>query len=112
MMEKVIAALSEPRRRDILQLIQGGELASGDIASRFAVTAPAISQHLKVLEDCGLVAVRRAGTKRYYRVRREGFEELRMYIDRFWDDSLLRLKEEAELEERRTHGSDEHGSRN
>jgi DNA-binding transcriptional ArsR family regulator len=103
MIEKAIHALSEPRRRDILTLVQNGELASSAIAAHFDVTAPAVSQHLKVLEDAGLVAVRRAGTKRYYRMRREGFSELKEYIDRFWDDSLQRLKEAAEAEERSRH---------
>jgi DNA-binding transcriptional ArsR family regulator len=103
MIEKTILALSEPRRRDILTLIQHRELASSTIAAQFDVSAPAVSQHLKVLEDAGLVAVRRAGTKRYYRMRREGFSELKDYIDRFWDDSLQHLKEAAEAEERSHH---------
>jgi DNA-binding transcriptional ArsR family regulator len=97
MIKKTINALSEPRRRDILMLVQNRELASSAIAAHFDVSAPAVSQHLKVL-DAGLVAVRRAGTKRYYRMRREGFSELKAYIDRFWDDSLQRLKEAAEAE--------------
>jgi DNA-binding transcriptional ArsR family regulator len=101
MIEKAIHALSEPRRRDILYLVRDGELTSSAIASHFDITAPAVSQHLKVLEDSGLVVVRREGTKRYYQLRREGFAELKQYIDRFWDDSLMRLKEAAEEEERR-----------
>lgn len=105
MIEKTIHALSEPRRRDILYLVRKEELTSSAIASHFDISAPAVSQHLKVLEDSGLVVVRRAGTKRYYRIRREGFAELKQYIDRFWDDSLLRLKEAAEEEERRNHES-------
>ncbi|MDF2962159.1 MAG: ArsR family transcriptional regulator [Paenibacillus sp.] len=101
MIEKVIHALAEPRRRDILYLVRDGELTSSSIASRFDISAPAVSQHLKVLEESGLVVVRREGTKRYYRIRREGFADLKEYIDRFWDDSLLLLKEAAEEEERR-----------
>ncbi|MCD9020289.1 ArsR/SmtB family transcription factor [Cohnella silvisoli] len=101
MIEKTLHALTEPRRRDILSLVHDGELTSSAIASHFEITAPAISQHLKVLEESGLVVVRRDGTKRYYRMRKEGFADLRAYIDRFWDDSLLRLKEAAEAEERR-----------
>lgn len=103
MIEKTIHALSETRRRDILYLVRDGELTSSAIASHFDISAPAISQHLKVLEDSGLVVVRRDGTKRYYRIRREGFADLKQYIDRFWDVSLLRLKEAAEEEERRNH---------
>ncbi|MEH7440271.1 metalloregulator ArsR/SmtB family transcription factor [Neobacillus drentensis] len=101
MIEKVLHALAEPRRRDILYLVRDGELTSSAIASHFDISAPAVSQHLKVLEQSGLVVVRRDGTKRYYGIRRDGFADLKQYIDRFWDDSLLRLKEAAEEEERR-----------
>lgn len=106
MIEKVIQAIAEPRRRKILYLVRGGELTSSAIASHFDISAPAISQHLKVLEESGLVVVRRSGTKRYYSIRREGFAEIKQYIDRFWDDSLLLLKEAAEEEERRNHETD------
>ena len=106
MIEKVIHAIAEPRRREILYLVRNEELTSSAIASHFEISAPAISQHLKVLEESGLVVVRRAGTKRYYSIRREGFAEIKQYIDRFWDDSLLLLKEAAEEEERRNHESD------
>jgi DNA-binding transcriptional ArsR family regulator len=101
MIEKVIQAITEPRRREILSLVRDGEMTSSSIASHFEISAPAISQHLKVLEESGLVLVRREGTKRYYRMRREGFSELKQYIDHFWDDSLLLLKEAAEEEERK-----------
>lgn len=101
MIDKALHAITEPRRREILNLIRDGELPASAIASQFQISAPAISQHLKVLEEAGLVVVRRAGTKRYYGIRRTGFAELKMYIDSFWDDSLLRLKEAAEAEERR-----------
>ncbi|MDR7238170.1 DNA-binding transcriptional ArsR family regulator [Neobacillus drentensis] len=99
--------MAEPRRRDILYLVRDGELTSSAIASHFEISAPAVSQHLKVLEQSGLVVVRRDGTKRYYGIRRDGFSELKQYIDRFWDDSLLRLKEAAEEEERRKNESDQ-----
>ena len=103
MIDKAIHALTEPRRRDILYLVRNGELTSSAIASHFDISAPAISQHLKVLEEAGLVVVRRAGTKRFYGIRKEGFAELKQYIESFWDDSLMRLKEAAEEEERRKH---------
>lgn len=106
MIEKVIHAIAEPRRREILNLVKDRELTSSAIASHFEISAPAISQHLKVLEESGVVVVRRAGTKRFYSIRREGFAEIKQYIDRFWDDSLLLLKEAAEAEERRNHESD------
>ncbi|MEH7012167.1 metalloregulator ArsR/SmtB family transcription factor [Neobacillus niacini] len=107
MIEKVIHAIAEPRRREILNLVRDKELTSSAIASHFEISAPAISQHLKVLEESGVVVVRRAGTKRYYSIRREGFSEIKQYIDRFWDDSLLLLKEAAEEEERRKNESNE-----
>jgi len=106
MIEKVIQALSEPKRRIILQLVSDKELTSSVIASHFEISAPAISQHLKVLEESGLVIVRKDGTKRFYGIRREGLSELKEYIERFWDDQLLLLKEVAEEEERRTNESD------
>lgn len=84
-------------------LVSNGELTSGEIAARFDISAPAVSQHLKVLAESGLVTVRPAGTKRYYRLRREGLAELKAFIDRFWDDSLQHLKEAAEAAERNRH---------
>jgi DNA-binding transcriptional ArsR family regulator len=105
MIDKAIHAITEPRRRDILYLIRNEELTSSAIASHFEITPPAISQHLKVLEEAGLVILRREGTKRLYSIRREGFSELRQYIDSYWNDSLMRLKEAAEQEERRKHES-------
>jgi DNA-binding transcriptional ArsR family regulator len=103
MIEKVIASLSVPSRREILYLLCNRELTSTAIAEHFEISAPAISQHLKVLQNSGLVAVRKSGTKRYYRIRKEGFQDLKEFIDQFWDDSLFRLKEAAEEEERRNH---------
>jgi DNA-binding transcriptional ArsR family regulator len=78
-------------------------MTSTEIASKFSISAPAISQHLKVLEGSGLVSIRKDGAKRFYRIRRDGFSELKNFIDQFWDDSLLLLKEAAEEEERKKH---------
>ena len=99
-MQAVVQAISEPRRREILRLIRDRELAAGEIASRFEVTRPAVSQHLTVLRNAGLVSERRVGTRRLYRARPEGLGELRSFLESFWEDSLVRLKSEAELEER------------
>jgi DNA-binding transcriptional ArsR family regulator len=99
-MDAVLHAIAEPRRREILELIGPGELSAGEIASRFEVTRPAISQHLTVLGEAGLVSVRREGTRRIYRARPEGLEELRDYLDRFWSVRLDRLKAAAEQAER------------
>jgi DNA-binding transcriptional ArsR family regulator len=101
MIEKVIQSIIEPNRREILSILRNGERTSSEIALNFHISAPAISQHLKVLESSGLVVARKEGTKRYYRIRREGFKELRQYLDSFWDDSLMLLKEAAEEEERK-----------
>jgi len=100
-MDLALRAIAEPRRRRILQLIQSGELSAGEIASHFNVTRPAISQHLGVLEHAGLVGVRREGTRRMYRARPEGLQELRAFLTEFWEDGLQRLAVAAEAEERR-----------
>jgi DNA-binding transcriptional ArsR family regulator len=101
-MQAALEALAEPRRREILRLVREDEMTAGVIAARFDdVSRPAISQHLSVLRGAGLVSERRDGTRRWYRVRPEGFDELREYLDRYWGDALERLKEEAEREERR-----------
>ena len=92
----------EPHRRDILRLLQRAELPAGEIASHFEVTRPAISQHLRVLVEAGLVSVRREGRRLLYRPRPEGMVELRQNLDEFWDESLQRLRLAAEAEERRS----------
>jgi DNA-binding transcriptional ArsR family regulator len=105
-MNLVLQAIAEPRRREILMLIRTSELASGEIAAHFDVTRPAISQHLQVLTAAGLVNVRKDGTRRLYQARPEGLTDLRAFLESFWDDRLLRLKQEAEAEERRLQQDD------
>ena len=100
MLDQAIHAIAEPRRREILHLIQDRELPAGKIAEHFEVTRPAISQHLGVLREAGLVTERREGTKRLYRVRPEGLEELRSYLEDFWGRGLDRLAQVAEAEEK------------
>jgi DNA-binding transcriptional ArsR family regulator len=100
-MQTVIQAISEPRRREILQLVLERELAAGEIAAHFDVTRPAISQHLTVLKNAGLVSERREGTRRLYRVRPEGLEDLRSFLDGFWEAGLEDLKRAAEQEQRK-----------
>jgi DNA-binding transcriptional ArsR family regulator len=98
--DAVLHALAEPRRRAILRLVKDDERPAGDIAAAFPeVTGPAISQHLRVLREAGLVWERRDGTRRLYRARPEGLAELRTWLRDFWDDGLERLKEEAEYDE-------------
>jgi DNA-binding transcriptional ArsR family regulator len=103
--QSTIQALAEPRRREILRLVRDRELSAGEIASGFDVSRPAISQHLGVLREAGLVSERREGTKRFYRARPEGLEELREFLEGFWAFSLQQLKREAEAEERKKRGS-------
>ncbi len=101
-MEDVLRAIAEPHRREILRLVWGNELAAGAIAHRFReVSRPAISQHLRVLRDAGLLSERRDGTRRLYRARRDRIEQLRVYLDAFWSDRLSVLKTVAEREARR-----------
>ena len=99
-MEPALKAISEPNRREILRIVWTQELPAGDIASHFAVTRPAISQHLRVLKEAGLVTERREGTRRLYRARPEGLGELRAFLEGMWDDGLGRLKAAAEQEAR------------
>lgn len=101
-MQEIIEAIVEPRRREILRLVRDAELPAGEIAAYFGdVTRPAISQHLRVLKDAGLLSGRRDGTRRMYRARPEGFAGLREFLGLFWGERLEVLRREAELEERR-----------
>jgi len=97
----LLKAMAEPRRLEILRLVGERELSAGDIAGRFEVTRPAISQHLRVLKEAGLVSERRDGTRRFYRARPERIDELRRWLDDFWEAGLSSLKRAAEREERR-----------
>jgi DNA-binding transcriptional ArsR family regulator len=99
--EEAIRAIAEPNRRRILRLVASGELSAGEIASSFEITRPAVSQHLTVLREAGLLSERRDGTRRLYSVRPEGFADLKSFLEAFWDGSLERLKEAAENEEGR-----------
>ncbi|TMK46671.1 MAG: helix-turn-helix transcriptional regulator [Actinobacteria bacterium] len=103
-MEAALRAIAEPRRRRILRLVRDAEMSAGEIASHFDVTRSAVSQHLRVLKDAGLLAERRNGTRRIYRIRPEGLAELREFIDGLWEVKLAALKRVAEAEERRGRG--------
>jgi DNA-binding transcriptional ArsR family regulator len=102
--DAALRAIAEPRRREILDLVRTRERAAGDIAAHFDVSRPAISQHLAVLEDAGLVSARRDGNRRLYRARPEGMTELREYLEGFWTSQLANLKDAAEHEQRRRRG--------
>jgi DNA-binding transcriptional ArsR family regulator len=96
-----LRAIAEPRRREILRLIWSKERTAGEIARNFEVTRPAISQHLRVLRESGLVSERRDGTRRIYRAAPERLGELRAFLEAYWDDALGRLRQAAEQAERR-----------
>ena len=83
-------------------MLRAGELRAGDIARRFKLTRPAISQHLRALAEAKLISQRREGTSRLYRIRTEGFEDLRGFVDKFWTDRLTSLKIAVEEEAMRT----------
>lgn len=100
-MDAVLRAIAEPNRRRILELVREAELSAGDIARAFAVSRPAISQHLKVLEQAGLLSVRKYGTRRLYRARPQAVAEVKAFIDSYWRDGLTRLKQAAEEQHRR-----------
>ncbi len=103
-MEAALRAIAEPHRRQILRLVWDAELSAGEIASHFDVSRPAVSQHLNVLKEAGLVSERRNGTRRLYRARPEGLAELKAFLEEFWGDRLEALKREAEREEKEKHG--------
>ena len=105
-MEAALKAIAAPRRRQILTLVRTGELSAGEIAAHFDVTRPAVSQHLNVLKEAGLVSERRNGTRRLYRARPEGLAQLKAFLEEFWDERLETLKREAEQEEAQKHGRD------
>jgi DNA-binding transcriptional ArsR family regulator len=104
--EAALKAIAAPHRRTILRLVSDEELSAGEIASHFDLTRPAVSQHLSVLKEAGLVDERRNGTRRLYRARPEGLVELKAFLDEFWGERLEALKREAEREEREKHGKD------
>jgi DNA-binding transcriptional ArsR family regulator len=96
--DAALRAIAEPHRREILRLVGEGELAAGEIASHFELSRPAVSQHLRVLVDAGLLESRRNATRVIYRARPEGLDELREYLDQFWATGLRRLKRAVERE--------------
>ena len=99
-MDGALRAVADPTRRAILRLVRDGELPAGQIAEHFpSMSRPAVSQHLKVLVDSGLVDVRPDGNRRFYRWRREGLHDAAAFLDEMWPDSLARLKQAAEREE-------------
>lgn len=94
-------AVADDSRRQVLLLLKSRERTPSEIATHFDFTLPALSTHLKVLRDAGLVSGRREGQNRYYSVNREGMSEMMKFFDLFWDDRLKSLKEYVENKERK-----------
>jgi len=90
--DAVLRALADPHRRQILRLVQHAELPAGQIAAAFSLTQQAVSQHIGVLKQAGLLTERREGTRRLYALRHEALEPLRQLLGEFWPDALSRLK--------------------
>ena len=86
--EDVFVALADPTRRAVLESLKGGQRTVAEIASEQPVSRPAVSQHLKILTQAGLVVSRAEGTRRYYSLRREGLSEVQAYLDKFMSDVL------------------------
>jgi DNA-binding transcriptional ArsR family regulator len=94
--EQMWAACADPTRRAVLAALRDGPRPVGEIAASLPVTQSAVSQHLRVLREAGLVSVRPQGTRRLYQIDLDGLGELRAWFDRFWDDALAAFAKHAE----------------
>lgn len=92
----MLDALGDPTRRAVLQVLEGGAQPVGEIARRLPVSRPAVSQHLRVLKEAGLVRDRKEGTRRLYSVDGEGLRALREYLERYWDVALASFRDHVE----------------
>ena len=90
-----ISALADPTRRALVERLRFGPQSVRRLADGFPISRPAISQHLKVLSDAGLLLVEPKGTKRLYRLAPDGIAELRAYLDALWDDALTNFASRA-----------------
>jgi len=104
--DEALRAIAEPRRRKILQLVAHDELSAGEIAAAFDITRTAISQHLTVLKNAGLLSERRDGTRRLYRARAQGLAGLREFLDDMWSGALDAARRIAE-QDREVAGDDQ-----
>ena len=95
-----MAALADPTRRAIFERLREGPRPVGELARELPVSRPAVSQHLRVLKEAGLVSERRNGTRRLYRIEPDAIAALRAYFDDFWSRALEAFKAAAENEER------------
>ena len=97
-----LAALADPTRRHVFERLKSGPHAVAEIARGMPVSRPAVSQHLKVLKEAGLVADRPEGTRRVYYIDPNGLGALRRWLDQFWDQALLAFQAEVEQSEQKT----------
>ena len=97
--ESTFVALADPTRRRVFERLRTGPKSVGEIAHGLPVSRPAVSQHLRVLKEAGLVAVRAAGTRRVYAIDPHGLGALRQWLDQFWDAALQAFAEEVERSE-------------
>ena len=97
-----LEALADPTRRAVFELLGEGPRAVGELARDLPVSRPAVSQHLRVLKEAGLVTERRNGTRRLYRIDPGGVDALREYFETFWTRALANFKAAADDEQRRT----------
>jgi DNA-binding transcriptional ArsR family regulator len=95
--ESALAALADPTRRLVFERLKSGPRSVGALASGLPVSRPAVSQHLRVLKEAGLVTDRPEGTRRVYYIDPEGLGALRAWLDQFWDQALVAFKAEAEV---------------
>jgi DNA-binding transcriptional ArsR family regulator len=94
--EKAFAALADPSRRRVFERLRAGPMSVGALAKHMPVSRPAVSQHLKVLKEAGLVTDHAEGTRRVYSIDPQGLAALRSWLDQFWDDALAAFRAEAE----------------
>jgi DNA-binding transcriptional ArsR family regulator len=95
---RALDALGDPTRRAVFEALARGPRPVGEIAAGLPVSRPAVSQHLRVLKDAGLVQDRRQGTRRVYRVEAEGLAQIRVYLERYWDAALAAFEDTAARE--------------
>lgn len=99
--QKALCALADPTRQAIIEALRDAPQPVGALAAQFPISRPAISQHLKVLGDAGLVVVQPQGNKRYYSLAPKGLQALRHYLDTLWDDALAAFAAEAHRQSRK-----------
>ena len=104
--EKIFSALADPTRRHIFECLRDGPKTVGELSKTQSVSRPAVSQHLKILQNADLVDVRPQGTRRFNYVKRDGLEALRQYLDTYWSDVLTAYSSEIE----RSLGEDDAGT--